>query len=121
MCAEFAMCRVGMFRVGYVPNWLCVKLTRHHKMYREMQNSDQNFSLKLSQNFSLSESSRMCEVVFKLVYCKTMYESKTCTNLEPVILKFYSLSFITLITMTTDCVALCLHIMEWKISDMIWS
>ena len=30
-----------------------------YRMYREIQNLNQNLSLKLSQNFSLSESSRM--------------------------------------------------------------
>ena len=38
--------------------WKCIECT----MYKEMQNLDQNFSqkiLKLLQNFSLSESSRM--------------------------------------------------------------
>ena len=34
-----------------------------YRMNREIQNSDQNFSLKLSQNFSLSESSRMTPVL----------------------------------------------------------
>ena len=29
ICAKFAMCRVGMGRVGHVPSLLCAELTRH--------------------------------------------------------------------------------------------
>ena len=45
-----------------------------YRLYREIQNLDQNFSLKLLQNFSIYESSRMTPEMTYFPLCTVGYK-----------------------------------------------
>ena len=53
-----------------------------YRMYREIQNLDQNFSLKLLQNFSLSESSRMTPgLMYTKIWTSQFYYLSLCLKI----------------------------------------
>ena len=58
-----------------------------YRMYREIQNLDQKFSLKLLQNFSFSESSRMTPVTEHL--CDILETSVTGPKVYRLIFFFW--------------------------------